>query len=110
MHDQGRHNRVFRVGEVVVINRNGTCGLTPKSDTLWVTAKVGNVVANPLKSEALVKEAEVLLVIGEASRIRLSKDAQAVSLNILVFSNCVSGDKLTECQQQCACHSSESIG
>ena len=75
MHDQSGDNRVLRVGEVVVVNADGACRLTPKSDSLWITTKVGNVVADPLERKTLVKETKVLLVISETGCVRLSKDA-----------------------------------
>lgn len=78
MHNESRDDRVLGVGEVVVVDRDSTSGLAPESDTLWVTTKVRDVIANPFKSQALVKKSKVLLVISETCCIRLSKDAQAV--------------------------------
>ena len=89
MHDQGRDNWVLRVGKVVVVNRDGTRRLTPESNAFWVTTKVGNIVADPFKSEALVKKTKILLVISQTGCIRLSENAQAVSKCALATGDCL---------------------
>lgn len=109
MHNQSRDDGVLRVGEVVVVDADGSCALTPKSDAFWVTTKVGDVVTDPLKGKALVKETKVLLVISKTCCIRLPENAQTVPECMLADKTSIKRDTLTGYRRRCACRSSVSI-
>jgi hypothetical protein len=63
VHDQTRHDRVSGPCKVVVVDWRGTRTFSEEGDPLGVPTEGFYGVTNPLDAEALVKEADVLLLL-----------------------------------------------
>lgn len=71
--DRAAHNRLVDVGVGVGVDSNTAGRMAPEGDALGIATKGRNVVFDPLRREADVLEAEILLVergaVGEAEDV-----------------------------------------
>lgn len=48
--------------EIVVIDTDRACGLTPDGDTFGITSEIGNIGTHPFERGALVEYAQILRI------------------------------------------------
>ena len=54
--------------------------MTPHCDAFRISTKAGDVVSDPLQTEALVEESEILLIFFETYCIRKTENAQPIAI------------------------------